>query len=167
MIAVLLWLLVGLRSLPVVLVIHVSSSNLITVLLLLLCMLSSIVIVVVSMLCAFISVLLLLILSMSLLYNVVDVGCFVGNGDVYIVVVYTVCAAVVVGVFDFFFFVIDIIAVPGVGVDVGVTGVAGVDKFDGYNDNNTTNIVAVTADCVVVVGDSCVYVVYDVVAMCV
>jgi len=50
------------------------------------------------------NVVVLLMLSMSLLYNVVDVCCFVGNAVVYIVVVYTICADVVVGVFGFFFF---------------------------------------------------------------
>jgi len=104
---------------------------------------------------------------MSLLYNVVDVGCFVGNYVVYIVAVYTECADVVVVVFGVSFFVIDIIAVPDVGVTVGVAGVVVVDNFDGYDDNNTTNIVAVTADCVVVVGYICVYVVYVVVVVCV
>jgi len=76
MIALPLLLLVELPSLSVVLI-HVSSSILVILFLLLLFVLSSIMIVVVSMLYAFISVLLLLIVSMSLLYNVVDVGCFV------------------------------------------------------------------------------------------
>ena len=95
---------------------------------------------------ALISVLLLLILSMTLLHSVVDVDRVVGNGVVYIMVVYIVCVDDVVCVFGDFFFVGGIIAVPGVGAGVGVVVVVDGDNSDGYDDNTIANIDTVASD---------------------